>query len=58
MRPPHLSDDLESSSAVDLALDPAVLATVVQERTTQNPQASFPLEPLYLRRPDIQGGTA
>ena len=58
VRPPHLSDDLESSSAVDLTLDPAVLATVVQERTTQNPQASFPLEPLYLRRPDIQGGTA
>ena len=58
VRPAHLEDGLASVGAADVVLDPTALSHVADERTKDYPQVQFPLDPLYLRRPDVQGGTA
>lgn len=38
--------------------DPAVLSRVVNAALAANPDAALPVQPLYLRRPDIHGAAA
>ncbi|WP_099331581.1 tRNA (adenosine(37)-N6)-threonylcarbamoyltransferase complex dimerization subunit type 1 TsaB [Actinomyces minihominis] len=57
-RPAHLEEVLASVGAKSLDLDAAVLADILEDRLQRGLGKELTLEPLYLRRPDIHGGTA
>lgn len=53
-RPVHLDEQLSAAGVVDVNLDVAILDRIAKARIAAGADdASFSLEPLYLRRPDI-----